>query len=60
LEKHLSALSVDLSKIDAQIGIAFGKRITDKVAQAALDALVKFDFSTISKSHKTPLSTQGE
>ena len=58
LQKHLFALSVDLEKLDNRIGIPFGKRVMDKIRQAGLDAVVKLDFTTISKPHKSILSDQ--
>jgi len=58
LQKHLFALSVDLEKLDNHIGIPFGKRVMDKIRQAGLDAVVKLDFTTISKPHKSILSDQ--
>jgi hypothetical protein len=57
LQKHLFALSVDLDKLDNRIGIPFGKRVMDKIRQAGLDAVVKLDFTTISKPHKNILSS---
>jgi hypothetical protein len=53
LEKHLLALSVDLARFDSQNDSAFGSNVVDKVIQASVDALLKLDFTTVSKTHKS-------